>query len=218
MDFNAGGEAKVMGIISGIQAISGVQKIKNGGMAKLSISQVTSLIINLPDAQKNLSKEEYNGVYSLFRQMEKCTTKMPMNMDLYLDTAVKIIKQFDEIAPYEKYSGGNEIEFSFLMAEIRGKNYEEIRRLQNLISKMENTMHEQDAVARDNEKILAEAWSDADLSRMVARGEFPANQVSAYKQQRDTLEMIVQTAPEIHEISVKQIAELKKQLYELEHQ
>ena len=139
-------------------------------------------------------------------------------MDLYLDTAVKIIKQFDEIAPYEKYSGGNEIEFSFLMAEIRGKNYEEIRRLQNLISKMENTMHEQDAAARDNEKILAEAWSDADLSRMVARGEFPANQVSTYKQQRDTLEMIVQTAPEIHEISVKQIAELKKQLYELEHQ
>lgn len=52
-------------------------------MAKLSISQVTSLIINLPDAQKNLSKEEYNRVYSLFSQMEKCTTKMLMNMDLY---------------------------------------------------------------------------------------------------------------------------------------
>lgn len=207
-----------MGIISGIQAISGVQKIKNGGMAKLSISQVTSLIINLPDAQKNLSKEEYNRVYSLFSQMEKCTTKMLMNMDLYLDTVVKIIKKFDKIAPYEKYSGGNEIEFSFLMADIRGENYEEIRRLQNLISKMENAMREKDAADRDNEKILAEAWSDADLSRMVARGEFPANQVSAYKQQRATLEMLVQTAPEIHELSVKQIAELKKQLYELEHQ
>ncbi|MCI6956703.1 MAG: hypothetical protein SPI15_08945 [Candidatus Faecousia sp.] len=207
-----------MGIISGIQAISGVQKIKNGGMAKLSISQVTSLIINLPDAQKNLSKEEYNRVYSLFSQMEKCTTKMLMNMDLYFDTVVKIIKKFDKIAPYEKYSGGNEIEFSFLMADIRGENYEEIRRLQNLISKMENAMREKDAADRDNEKILAEAWSDADLSRMVARGEFPANQVSAYKQQRATLEMLVQTAPEIHELSVKQIAELKKQLYELEHQ
>lgn len=207
-----------MGILSGIQAISGVQKIKNGGMAKLSISQVTSLIINLPDAQKNLSKEEYNRVYSLFSQMEKCTTKMLMNMDLYLDTVVKIIKKFDKIAPYEKYSGGNEIEFSFLMADIRGENYEEIRRLQNLISKMENAMREKDAADRDNEKILAEAWSDADLSRMVARGEFPANQVSAYKQQRATLEMLVQTAPEIHELSVKQIAELKKQLYELEHQ
>lgn len=187
-------------------------------MAKLSISQVTSLIINLPDAQKNLSKEEYNRVYSLFSQMEKCTTKMLMNMDLYLDTVVKIIKKFDKIAPYEKYSGGNEIEFSFLMADIRGENYEEIRRLQNLISKMENAMREKDAADRDNEKILAEAWSDADLSRMVARGEFPANQVSAYKQQRATLEMLVQTAPEIHELSVKQIAELKKQLYELEHQ
>lgn len=207
-----------MGIISGIQAIFGVQKIKNGGMAKLSISQVTSLIINLPDAQKNLSKGEYNKVSSLFRQMEKCTTKIPMNMDSYLDTAVKIIKKFDEIAPYEKYSGGNEIEFSFIMADIRGKNYEEIRRLQNLISKMEDAMHEKDAADRNNKKILADAWSDADLSRMVAKGEFPANQVSAYKQQRATLEMLVQTAPEIHEMSEKQIAELKRQLYELEHQ
>lgn len=32
---------------------------------------------------------------------------------------IKIIKKFDAIAPYEKYSGGNEIEFSFMMDDIR---------------------------------------------------------------------------------------------------
>ena len=41
-----------MGLISGIQAITAVQKIKQGGTAKLSIAQIAELIINLPDAQK----------------------------------------------------------------------------------------------------------------------------------------------------------------------
>ena len=42
-----------------------------------------------------------------------------MDLNGYYETATYIIKKFDAIAPYEKYSGGNELEFSFLMEEIR---------------------------------------------------------------------------------------------------
>lgn len=108
-----------MGLISDAKAIADLQKIKAGGTAMLSISQITNLIINLPDGKRNLLPEQFNDVYNLYKQMRKCKTKIPMDMDGYMDTAVKIIKEFDKIAPYEKYSGGNEIEFSFLMQDIR---------------------------------------------------------------------------------------------------
>ena len=96
-----------MGLISGIQAITAVQKIKQGGTAKLSIAQIAELIINLPDAQKN------------YHEHQKCKTKLPHNYETYVATAIKIIKLFDAIAPYEKCSGGNELEFSYFMNEIR---------------------------------------------------------------------------------------------------
>ena len=51
-----------MGLISGIQAITAVQKIKQGGTAKLSIAQIAELIINLPDAQKNTTKDQFDSL------------------------------------------------------------------------------------------------------------------------------------------------------------
>ena len=108
-----------MGLISDVKAMAGLQKIKAGGTTMLSISQITNLIINLPDGKRNLLPEQFNDVYNLYKQMRKCKTRIPMDIDGYMDTAVKIIKEFDKIAPYEKYSGGNEIEFSILMQDIR---------------------------------------------------------------------------------------------------
>jgi len=111
-----------MGIFSDVKALSDVQKIKTGRTVMLSISQITNLIINLSDAKRNLQSDQFNLVYDLYKQMRKCKTKMAMDQDGYLDTAIKIIKEFDKIAPYEKYSGGNEIEFSFMMQDIRNEN------------------------------------------------------------------------------------------------
>lgn len=112
-----------MGIISAIQAIFAIQKIRNGGVASLSIAQVANNIISLSDAQKNLPKEKDDQVRTLFYEMQKCTTKMPMDMETYMDVALRIIKNFDKIAPYEKYSGGNEIEYSFFMDDVREHDY-----------------------------------------------------------------------------------------------
>lgn len=53
---------------------------------------------------------------------------MELDKDGYYNTAADIITKFDKIAPYEKYGGGNELEYSFLMDEIhRNKNNIDIR-------------------------------------------------------------------------------------------
>lgn len=110
-----------MGIISSIQAMSAAQKIAQGGIAKLSIAQITDLIINLQDAQRNTSPEQFRAIYNLYREHQKCKTKTPHNYQSYVDAAIKIIKKFDAIAPYEKYSGGNELEFAYMMEDIRNE-------------------------------------------------------------------------------------------------
>lgn len=96
-----------MGILADIKAIKNVQKIKNGENVKLSISQITGLITNMVEAKKNLEPEQFQDIYKLFTELRTCNTKMEMNLDEYYRTAKDIIKRFDSIAPYEKYSGGN---------------------------------------------------------------------------------------------------------------
>lgn len=113
---------KNMGLISGISAVSGVQKMKQGGTAKLSMAQITDMIINLPDATKNLSKEDFEKVYALYKEFKKCRTKMVLDMNAYLECATQIIKRFDRIAPYEKYSGGIELETQLMMEDIRAED------------------------------------------------------------------------------------------------
>lgn len=110
-----------MGIFSDIKGMAALQKIKSGRTAKLSISQITGMIVNMPDAQNKLSTEEFNAVYGLYKSLRTCNTKIEMDMSEYIRTAVDIIKRFDKYAPYEKYSGGNELEFSFLMDDIRAE-------------------------------------------------------------------------------------------------
>jgi hypothetical protein len=108
-----------MGFIADVKAMKDVARIKSGDTAKLSISQIACLITNMPDAKKNLSSSEFESIYALYKELRKCNTKMEMDKYGYIDAAVKIIKKFDEIAPYEKYSGGNELEFSFMMDDVR---------------------------------------------------------------------------------------------------
>lgn len=115
-----------MGLFSDLKAMNDLQRIKHGGVGKLSLSQITCFIVNMLDAKKNLSAKEYDSIYGLYKKLRKCTTKMAMDMKGYTDTAVEIIKMFDKIAPYEKYSGANEIEISFMMNEIRSEAEESI--------------------------------------------------------------------------------------------
>ena len=113
-----------MGIFSDIKAMTDLQKIKSrGGKAKLSISQIVCLIVNMPDAQRNLPPEQFKLVYAFYTLCRQSKTKVKMDYDGYLDTASKLILKFNEIAPYEKYSGNGEVETQLLLDELR-ENYE----------------------------------------------------------------------------------------------
>jgi hypothetical protein len=107
-----------MGIISDFKALAAVQEIKAGGKAKLSISQITCLLVNMLAANKNLTPAELREVYALYKELRKCKEKLVLDYHGYVDTAVTIMKKFDKIAPYEKYSGGNEQEFASAMQDI----------------------------------------------------------------------------------------------------
>lgn len=126
-----------MGIFADIRGMAALQKIKSGGIAKLSISQITGMIVNMPDARKKLSTEEFSAVYKLYKSLRTCNTKIEMDMPEYIRTAVDIIKRFDEYAPYEKYSGGNELEFSFLMDDIRAES-QEVHPVKNYLVRKKN--------------------------------------------------------------------------------
>lgn len=56
------------GLISGIAAMAALNRMKHGRKAKLSPAQITYMIVNLPDAQKNLSEEQFSAVYSQYKQ------------------------------------------------------------------------------------------------------------------------------------------------------
>lgn len=205
-----------MGLFSDIKAVKDVQKLKQGGQANLSISQVVNLITNMPDAQKNLSNKEFEQVYSLYKQMRKCSTKIPVNLDGYFDMALEIIQRFDSIAPYEKYSGGNEIEFSFLMDKIRGKDYKKIQDLKKQISDCEISIKQSKDAITTNAPILAECYSDEELCSFVKAGEFTAEQAKEYANQRDILRMTLEFAPKNIEFMSTTLRNLKAELAELE--
>jgi hypothetical protein len=119
-----GGKGYIMGMLADIKATKDFMRIKNnGGKAKMSTSAITCLITSMPDARKNLSKEKFEAVYKLYRELRKCNTKRELDINGYYETATDIIMKFDAIAPYEKYGGENPIETAFLIGELRKKGY-----------------------------------------------------------------------------------------------
>lgn len=108
-----------MGIFSDLKGMKAVQKIAHGGVDKLSLLQIVCLITNMPDAKRNLTEAQFNDVYDLYKNYRKCTTKLPMDADGYVNICINIIEKFNALAPYEKYSGGNELEWKMMLDELR---------------------------------------------------------------------------------------------------
>lgn len=169
-----------MGLFSDILAISNVQKIKNGKTAKLSMSQITGLITNMTDARNNLNREDFQKVYKLFLELRKCTTKLELNYENYIEVAIDIIKKFDKIAPYEKYSGGNELEFSFFMKDIReSQNYEfnmeESNYIEYILTSSNNIIDVEDAEEFIN---VLRAYSQQGKTKAIDEFDFLAQKIT----------------------------------------
>ena len=86
-----------------LQTMLAIEKIKKGGMAKLSISQLTSVFISLMDAQTNLTADEFERVYDCYCCFKRNKKKRVMDMETYSRTVLKILMVFDTIVPYKKY-------------------------------------------------------------------------------------------------------------------
>ena len=173
-------ETKNMGLFSDILAISNVQKIKNGKTAKLSMSQITGLITNMTDARNNLNREDFQKVYKLFLELRKWTTKLELNYENYIEIAIDVIKKFDKIAPYEKYSGGNELEFSFFMKDIReSQNYEfdmeELNYIEYILTFLNNIIYVEDAEEFIN---VLRAYSQQGKTKAIDEFDFLAQKIT----------------------------------------
>lgn len=94
-----------MGVLSDLKAMADVQRIKNGGKARLSVSQITCLIVNMSDAKQFLPKDQFDKVFELFRRLRKVKKKKKVDISGYYEIAGKIVLRFNMIAPFIFYSG-----------------------------------------------------------------------------------------------------------------
>ena len=107
-----------MGLFGNMLVAMELRKLNGGRTAMLSTAQITRMITNMPDAQKNLSQEEFEQVYILFQKLSSDTVKKKMDLDGYYDEACRIIRLFDALAPYEKYTDGDPIKIMIMLLQL----------------------------------------------------------------------------------------------------
>lgn len=86
-----------------LKAMKGVHRIMSGGTATFTVSAITYLTINLQGAKKNLAPHTFEKIHELYRQKDKCRSRMELDFKGYLAAAADILDEFDRIAPCESY-------------------------------------------------------------------------------------------------------------------
>lgn len=97
-----------------IHYLRAIKKIMKGGTGKVSYAMICNASINLWDAKRKLTSEQFDQVKKLYDNFMTCKTKFSVDLEGWWTLAKDVIDRFDEIAPYEKYFGGNEFEMAIL--------------------------------------------------------------------------------------------------------
>lgn len=92
------------------------------------------------------------------------------------------------------------------------------QKIKDDIAKLNTDLKEHDEAYIKNKQIFDEAFSDEDLRQMVSKGQFPADQVDEYVEQREALAMYIRGCPAIRNTLVGLINDLTKELAELDRQ
>lgn len=170
---------------AGLDAMRKIRKIRRGGFCKLSVAQISTLIVNMPDAKKNLPPEQFTRIEGLFLLYQQKTKKHRYNLEQYLEKAADIIARFNAFAPYEQYSGAGEAE-SLLLVQSLGwfdkqkylddiqKKSEELAALNDCIAQLEDTL----MTAR---RALSDCPPKYEMTRLASRGELPQDVLDAYE-------------------------------------
>ena len=96
------------------------------------------------------------------------------------------------------------------------QNHEKKQEIRARIEKLKSQLKECDESYETNRKILAEAFTDEELEKMVANGEFPVDKVAEYKDKRSAVEILVAFMPTARKDLVRFIGDATKELAELE--
>lgn len=88
-----------------LKTLSKMKKLNNGETVDLSLAEITYMYINLLDAQKNLDAFSYAQIFVMFKYYMSKTEVFKYDKITILKPISAIIKHFNDIAPYEKYSG-----------------------------------------------------------------------------------------------------------------
>jgi hypothetical protein len=98
------------------KSLTALKKIKNGGEAKLSYSQIINLIINMGSVLKRLPSDQRNAISDKYDYYRKMKQKHMMDLDGYCEACSEIIADLDSIAPYDQYCccGADELELNIL--------------------------------------------------------------------------------------------------------
>ena len=110
-----------MGLLSSLDTIKELGKLRNGEKATLSVADIVNTITNMPDAKKNLTKEEFAEVYELYNKLTKIDIKIKIVSEQYLNLTKRIIMAFDKIAPYDKYCGSNKEDYAIMLQDFRSQ-------------------------------------------------------------------------------------------------
>ena len=201
---------------SGMGAVEAVQRIKHGATVKLSIAQITNLLVNLPDAKHNLSEKDFNLLFSMYQRMIKEVKKIPMNYEKYVEKSMIVIKAFDTIAPYEKYSGSTEHEVSVLMEGVYGKNHKRIRELHRELFWQEQALREIEEKLKTYTKKYKDALTDAEVKSMVQQKRMTQNDADEYLLLKKKIKAYIEVAPKLMRTTLDNISAIKEWIAELE--
>lgn len=88
-----------------IKAIKDIQRIRKGGTAFLSRSQIVNINFNIAKAKENLSTEQFYDFQQLFNHYKSDNQKEEMNLTKYMMVCQELIDNFEKIAPYDTLLG-----------------------------------------------------------------------------------------------------------------
>lgn len=87
------------------QSLLDLQAVLEGGTRPVSPATVASCITNLFDARKNLESNKYAEIKRIFERYQAMTEKKPMNLAGYMDVSLRIIEEYEKVAPYYLFDG-----------------------------------------------------------------------------------------------------------------
>ncbi len=82
-----------------------LMKIQLGGEAFISRSEIVDTLINLPDAKRNLTDDQFNKVKELYDDIFRDKTKSKMRLRDYELEKIIMRDNFNTLAPINLYDG-----------------------------------------------------------------------------------------------------------------